>query len=144
MPTALLRDPAVIRGPRTRLAHTRVEAKGAHQLLRLLGASPLADRGHDGERHNHVDPWDCHQAFDALVPALNGQGPLDDLEVIAEPIELAQMPFDGKAFVLRQDLVKKPCPSARPAQIGVRAGGDQWLCRIDWMMFFKRDRCRTI
>jgi hypothetical protein len=35
------------------------------------------------------------------------------------------MPFDGKAFVLRQDLVKKPCPSARPAQIGVRAGGDQ-------------------
>ena len=35
------------------------------------------------------------------------------------------MPFDGKAFVPRQDLVKKPCPSARPAQIGVRAGGDQ-------------------
>ena len=35
------------------------------------------------------------------------------------------MPFDGKPFVLRQDLVKKPCPPARPAQIGVRAGGDQ-------------------
>src|ERR1700729_1983706 len=39
MPTALLRDPAVIRGPGTRLAHTRVEAKVAHQLLRLLEAS---------------------------------------------------------------------------------------------------------
>ena len=35
------------------------------------------------------------------------------------------MPFAGKAFVLRQDLVKKPCPSAGPAQIGVRTGGDQ-------------------
>src|ERR1700734_2782737 len=35
------------------------------------------------------------------------------------------MPFDGKPFVLGQDLVKKPCPPARPAQIGVRAGGDQ-------------------
>src|SRR5580700_9366238 len=45
MPTALLRDPAVIRGPRTRLAHTRVEAKVAHQLLRLLEASHVADRG---------------------------------------------------------------------------------------------------
>jgi hypothetical protein len=35
----------------------------------------------------------------------------DDLEVIAEPIELAQMPFDGKAFVVRQELVKS---HARP------------------------------
>jgi hypothetical protein len=33
--------------------------------------------------------------------------------------------LDGKPFVLRQDLVKKPCPPACPAQIGVRAGGDQ-------------------
>ena len=38
------------------------------QLLRLLESSHVADRGHDGERHHHVDPWDCHQAFDALVP----------------------------------------------------------------------------
>ena len=68
MPTALLGDPAVIRGPRTRLAHTRVEAKVAHQLLRLLEASHVADRRHNGERHHHVDPWDCHRAFDALVP----------------------------------------------------------------------------
>src|ERR1700735_4222789 len=35
------------------------------------------------------------------------------------------MPFDGKPVSLGQDLVKKPCPPARPAQIGVRAGGDQ-------------------
>src|ERR1700690_1620315 len=67
MPTALLRDPVVIRGPRTRLAHTRVEAKVAHQLLRLLEASHVAYRGYDGERHHHVDPRDCHQAFSALV-----------------------------------------------------------------------------
>jgi hypothetical protein len=68
MPTALLGDPAVIRGPRTRLAHTRVEAKVAHQLLRLLEASHVTDCGHDGERHHHVDPRDCRQAFDTLVP----------------------------------------------------------------------------
>ena len=35
------------------------------------------------------------------------------------------MPFDGKPFILGQDLVEKPCPSAGPAQIGVRAGRDQ-------------------
>ena len=45
--------------------HTRVKAKVTHQLLRLLEASHVADRGHDGESHHHVDPWDCHQA---LVP----------------------------------------------------------------------------
>jgi hypothetical protein len=54
------------------------------------------------------------------------------------------MSFDGQKLVLRQVFVKKPCRSAGPAQIGVRKRGIRWLCRIDWMIFFNRDRCRTI
>ena len=50
-----------------------------------------------------------------------GKVTLDDLEVIAEPVELAQMPFDGKPFVLRQDLVKKAM-SARWYRTDRRAG----------------------
>src|SRR5882672_12251125 len=37
----------------------------------------------------------------------------------------ARRSSSGKTFVRRQDLVKKPGSPARPAQIGVRAGGDQ-------------------
>src|SRR6516165_12718596 len=35
------------------------------------------------------------------------------------------MALDGESLVLRQDLVEQPGASARSAQIGVRAGGDQ-------------------
>ena len=45
MPTALFCDPAMIGRPRARLPHARVEAEVAHQLLRLLEASHVADRG---------------------------------------------------------------------------------------------------
>ena len=76
-------------------------------------------------------------------PDATGKVTLDDLEVIAEPIELAQMPFDGKPFVLRQDLVKEPCPPAPPHRSACGQEGIKWLCRIDSMIFFKRDRCRT-
>jgi len=118
--------PAVIGGGRARLAHARVEAEVADELLRSVEAPHLANRGHDGKRHDHVDAGDRHQPLDRFVrQRRTSQIALDDLEVVGEPIELAQVTLDGKLFVLRQDLVKKPCPSARPAQISVRAGGDQ-------------------
>ena len=78
------------------------------------------------ERYDHVDAWDGHQALDALVRQRRaGEVALDHLEVLAEPIELAQMPLDRKPLILRHDLLGKPRPSLRPAQIGMRAGRDQ-------------------
>ena len=53
--------------------------------------------------------------------AERGKIALDDLEVLIEPIELAQVAFDGKPFVLRQDLVKKPC-AVRSPRTDRRAG----------------------
>ena len=131
--------------PRARLPDARVKAEIADELLGLVETPRLADRRRDGQRHDHVDARDGHQPLDPVVRQSRASKiALDDLEVLAEPIELAQMTSDGKSFVLRQDLMKKPCPSARPAQIRVRTGGIRWLCRIDWMIFFNRDRCRTI
>ena len=84
------------------------------------------------ERHHHVDAWDRHQPFDALVRQRRaGEIALDHLQVLAEPVELAQMPLDRKPLILRHDLLDKPGPPSRPAQIGVRAGRDQVACRID-------------
>ena len=54
-----------------------------------------------------------------------GKIALDDFKVLTEPIEPAQVAFNGKPFVLRQHLMKKPCPSADPAETGVWARRDQ-------------------
>jgi len=68
MSSALLGDPAMVGRSRTRLPYARIEAEVADELFRSVEAPDLADCGGDGERHDHVDPGDCHQAFDTLVP----------------------------------------------------------------------------
>ena len=126
MAAALLGDPSVIGRPRPRLSDARVQAEIADELLRFVEARHLADRRHHGERHHHVDARDRHQPLDALVRQRRaGEVALDHLQVLAEPVELAQMPFDREPLVLRHDLIDEPGPAFRPAQIGVRAGRDQ-------------------
>lgn len=46
-------------------------------------------------------------------------------KIVAQSIELAQMPIDCQALVLRHDLVVQPRPTLGAAQVGVRAGRDQ-------------------
>src|SRR3546814_10475176 len=50
---------------------------------------------------------------------------LDYLKILAEPVELAQMPLDGEPLVLRHDLLDQPDPALRPAEVGGRAGRNQ-------------------
>lgn len=74
----------------------------------------------------HVDARDRHQPLDPVVRQSRASKiARDDPEVLAKTIKLAQMAFDGQTLVLRRHRVKEPCPSARPAQVGVRTGRDQ-------------------
>jgi hypothetical protein len=49
-------------------------------------------------------------------------------------------------LVAGQALLGKPGAARGPAEILMRAGRDQMGVqdRLDWMMFFSRERCRTI
>jgi hypothetical protein len=51
------------------------------------------------------------------------------------------MPFDSKAFVLRQHLFTEP--SLEPHRSAAGQDGIRCACRIDWMMFFNLVRWRT-
>src|SRR5215210_1325142 len=63
---SLLRDPAMVGRPGSRLPHARVQAEVADELLRALEPLDVADGSLEGERHNHVDARDGHQPLDTL------------------------------------------------------------------------------
>src|SRR3546814_6536092 len=69
-------------------------------------------------------------SLDALVrQGGEGEITLDYLKILAEPVELAQMPLDGEPLVLRHDLLDQPDPALRPAEVGVRAEIGRASCR---------------
>jgi hypothetical protein len=117
MPASLLGDPAVMSWPRTGLAHTRDQPKIADQLLGCFKALDIANCCHQRNRH-HVDAWDSHQACDALVSQTGAREiPLDHPEIFRQPIEFPQMPLNGIALIVRQDLFGWPGSSYRAAQV---------------------------
>src|SRR5208282_5979499 len=118
MSPPLLGDPTMVCWTWSRLPDARIETEITHELLRLDEAVDVADRCGDGERHDHVDAGDRHQPCDVLVrKSRASQLTLDDRQIPPEPIEFAQMPFDSKAFVLRQDLFTEPSPSFGAAHV---------------------------
>lgn len=126
MTAALLGNPAVISRPWSRLPDTWIEAKVADKLLRFVETGHIANCSHDRERHYHVDARDRHQALDTVVrKSRAGQIALDHFQVLAQPVELAQMPFDREALVLRHDLRDEPGPALRSAEICMRARRDE-------------------
>src|SRR5215204_168665 len=115
-------------GSGPRLPDTWVQAEIAHQLLRAVEASDIANGCSHRERHHHVDARDRHQPLDALICERGaGEVALDHLQVLAETIELAKVPLDGKPLVLRHGLLDKPGTTLGSTQIGMWAGWDQVL-----------------
>jgi hypothetical protein len=71
-------------------------------------------------------PGSVIRRFNAFVPQRGtSKIALDDLEVLAKPIELAEVTLDGKPFVLRQDLVKKAMSVRLPRTDRRADRGDQ-------------------
>jgi hypothetical protein len=63
----------------------------------------------------------------AVVERSFGDLPIENGEILAEPIEFAQMAINRLALVLRQVLTPQPCPPPLIEQIGVRTIRDQML-----------------
>jgi hypothetical protein len=126
MSAALLGDPTMVGGAWSGLPDAWVQAEITHKLLRLIETGHLADRRLHRQRDGHVDTGDGHQALHAIISeGRAGKIAFDDLEVVAEPIELTQMPLDRQPLILRHDLLIQPCTARGAAQVGMRAGRDQ-------------------
>jgi len=67
MSAALLGDPSVVGGSRSRLPDAWVKAKITHELFRRFEPARVSDRGYDCQRDDHVDAGDGHDLFGAAV-----------------------------------------------------------------------------
>ena len=115
------------------------------QLLRRREAGDVADRSDQGDGDDHVHTGDGHQPPDVVAgQRMPGEIALDPLQILAEAVDLAYVALDRQTLVLRQRLHREPGPAFPIEQVGRRAWRDQVPCRIDWMMFFNRERWRTI
>ena len=50
---------------------------------------------------------------------------VERVEILAEPVQLAQVPLDRAPLVIGQDLLCKPSPPRSVEQLGMRARRDQ-------------------
>ena len=110
----------------TGLAHSRIEAKVAHQLLRGAEASDVADSGDKTSGDVDIHAVDRQQTLDLLVAKYRlTKLLLDGFKVLPEAVELSQSLFDSKAFIQRQWLLGEPCTPSLSKHIGRRTALDQ-------------------
>src|SRR6266850_1485182 len=50
---------------------------------------------------------------------------VENPQILAQPIELAQVPLDGGALVIGHELLRQPDPAQPSEQVGMRARRDQ-------------------
>ena len=117
-----LADPPMVSGAEPRLAHTRIEAEVAHQLLRAREAGDVADRRHQSHRDREIDAGDRHQPLDRrIVQHTLRNLAVEEVEVLAKAVKLADVPLDRGALVVGQGLARQPHPPRAVEQIRVRA-----------------------
>ena len=126
MAAADLADAAVLGSAEPRLAHPRVQAEIAHQLLRAGEAADVADRRHEPGGYREIDAGDRDQALDrCIVERALGDLLVKHAEVLAQPVQLAHVALDRGPLVIRQRLAGEPGATEAPEQIGVRTARDQ-------------------
>jgi hypothetical protein len=108
------------------LPDARVQPEIADQLLGTGKTLDIANRSLQRKRHHHINARNGHQALDTLVgERRSGEIAFDHFEIVAKPVELAQVTLHRQALVAGQDLLREPGAARRPAQILMRAGRDQ-------------------
>ena len=124
--TPTFADTAMLGGPEAGLSYARVQADIADQLLRIGETADVTDRRDQAGSNNQVDAGDREQLLHCRIT----DGRLRDLspenrQILAQPIEFAQVSFDRGALVIGDDLSCQPDPSQSPEQFGMRAWRDQ-------------------
>jgi len=119
---ALLRDVAVHRREVAGLADLRVEAEVADQLVGRGEPAEVSDRRDDGNGDRHVDAGDGHQpAHVGLLQGHLGQFRVEEAELFAFEVQLAQQRLHCAALVGGQGLGGQPTAPFPAEQVGRRA-----------------------
>src|SRR5918996_4234511 len=84
-----------------RLPDPRIEAEVADQLLRSREATDVADRGDQPRGDREIHPGDREQTpYRRIVDGGFCDLAIEHGEVLAEPVELAQMPGDRCTLII--------------------------------------------
>ena len=97
----------MLRQPKARLAHPRIEPDIADKLLRRAKAADVADRRDETCGYDDVDASNGQEAFDGRIfDHFLGDFAVEKLEVFGQPVKLTQMPLDGGLLIVRQCLAQ--------------------------------------
>ena len=122
MRATLLGDPSMRRGLVAGLLDARVQAEVADELVRRAEAGEVADGGGDRDRDRDVDAGDRHQSPGRLAAQRDARElGVDQPQLLAVEVQLAQQRPDGPALVGGQLLLGQPAPTLDPEHIGGRA-----------------------
>lgn len=101
MTASHLADPAMMGSAEAGLAHPRIEAEVAHQLLRRGEAADVANGSNDPGRHRQVDSSDRQQpGYGSIVERVSGDFSVDDRKIFGQAIEFADVSLDRTTFIL--------------------------------------------
>jgi hypothetical protein len=119
---ALPGDAAMAGGLASGLLEARVQPEIADELVRRGEALEVADGGGDRHRHGDVDAGDRHQPLGVLTSHGDPRELLvDQRQLLAVEVQLAQQRRDGLALVGGQRLLGQPRAALAPEQVGGRA-----------------------
>ncbi len=115
-------DPAVAGGAVAGLVDLGVQAQVGHEAVRGLEAGEVPDRGHDRGGHGDVDARNGHQPGDHRVPdGVGSDVALDQGELVAGEVELAQQRVDAALLISGQRLSGEPATADAAEHVRVRA-----------------------
>ena len=92
----------------------------------LANRLDVTDRSGQADRDRQVDAGNRQQAlYCRIINCRLGEGAIEAAQILAEPVELAQMALDGVLLILGQRLLAEPCSPLAAEQVGMRARRDQ-------------------
>jgi hypothetical protein len=68
---------------------------------------------------------------------------VEQCQILAQPVQLADVPLDGRLLVGGQRLGASQRRPARPNRSACGQGGTRCACKIEWVSFLIRVRWRT-
>src|SRR5438309_10715197 len=123
MRTPSLADATMLGNPETGLPHPRVQADIADQLLRTGEAAHIADCRHETGGDDQIDARDREQPLDRrIIISCLCDLRVENPQILAQPIELAQVPLDSGALVIGYELLRQPDPAQPSEQVSMTIG----------------------
>ena len=110
MGPSVFADTTMLGETQSGLPDAGIEPDIANELLRAGKPAHVTDRSGQADRDRQVDAGNRQQALYCRITNCRlSEGAIEAAQILAEPVELAQMALDGVLLILGQRLLAEPC-----------------------------------